>query len=250
MMSKTDIKFSVITICYNSEMTIERAIKSIVNQNNSSFEYIIIDGKSNDSTVDIINKYKDKYSNIIFVSEMDKGIYDAMNKGIKLANGEWILFINSDDWLNSNVLNILENLIEQDKDISDAIYGNIYRVNSNEDIINEAIPKLKIEEFIRIGMPVFHQAIIIRKNVYVNLGMFDTNFKVAGDWDFISRMYRNNIKFKYVPITFSYFSIDGISSNTHILERHNVRRKNKFYRFIDLIMIKEILVKIKRSIFD
>lgn len=248
MMNKTDVKFSVITVCYNSEKTIERAIKSIVNENNSSFEYIIIDGKSNDSTIDIINKYKDKYSNIVFVSEKDKGIYDAMNKGIKLAKGEWILFINSDDWLNSNILNILENLIKQDKDVSDAIYGNIYRVNSNEDIINEAIPKLDIGEFIRVGMPLFHQAVIIKRSAYINLGMFDISYKVAGDWDFISRMYRKKLKFKYVPITFSYFSVDGISSNTHIIERHKVRKKNKFYTFIDWIMMRELLVKIKRNL--
>lgn len=247
-MTKKDIKLSIITVCYNSEKTIERTIESIITQNNSCFEHIIIDGKSTDNTVNIINKYKDTYNNISFISEKDNGIYDAMNKGIKLSKGEWILFINSDDWLNCNTINILENLIEQDTGLSDAIYGDIYRVNTYGEIIDQATPRLDIGEFIRVGMPLFHQAVIIKRSVYIKLGMFDTSYKVAGDWDLISRMYKSNFRFKYVPVIFSYFSVDGISSNTHIIERHKLRKKNKFYTFIDWIMIREVLVKIKRDI--
>lgn len=90
------MKVSVITVCYNSANTIEKTIKSVISQDYGDIEYIIIDGGSNDGTLDIIDKYKDKIS--ILISEPDKGIYDAMNKGIRIASGEIVGMINSDDW--------------------------------------------------------------------------------------------------------------------------------------------------------
>ncbi len=96
-------KISVVTVCYNAESAIENTILSVINQTYTSVEYIIVDGASKDSTMDIVNKYRDKIS--VIVSEPDKGIYDAMNKGIKLATGDWICFMNAgDSYVNENTI--------------------------------------------------------------------------------------------------------------------------------------------------
>ena len=113
---KGNVVFSIITICYNSSQTIERTIKSVLNQSFTDFEYIIVDGGSHDSTLDIIRKYQNSFGDrLIWKSEPDKGIYDAMNKGINISNGVIVGIVNSDDWLNYDALHILKNEIENNE---------------------------------------------------------------------------------------------------------------------------------------
>ncbi len=113
---------SIITVCLNSEKTIEQTIQSVINQTYPNIEYIIIDGKSTDRTLEIIDKYKGKIS--ILVSESDEGIYDAMNKGLKLATGELIGIINSDDWYESDAVETIVNSFLADRNVQ-VIYGNM-----------------------------------------------------------------------------------------------------------------------------
>ena len=117
------IRFSIITVCYNSESTIFETIQSVKNQTYTNYEHIIIDGSSTDNTLDIINKYKNNSDKVKVISEPDNGIYNAMNKGIKLASGELIVFLNSDDTFESNALEIITNHYNSKIDI---IYGNVY----------------------------------------------------------------------------------------------------------------------------
>ncbi|EOR28271.1 glycosyl transferase family 2 [Clostridium sartagoforme AAU1] len=243
-MNKIDI--SIITVCFNSEKTIEKCIKSVVNQLDLNIEYIIVDGQSTDGTINIIKKYREKFP-IKFISEKDNGIYDAMNKGIELAEGEWIIFINSDDWLEDRLLSRINKELKEQ--VEDSFYGNIRKVDEEGNMINISKPTYNISEIIKKGMPVFHQAIFIKRKVYSELGGFDISFKIAGDWDFICRMYGAGYTFKYSDVIISNFTVGGTSSKRHIMEKHRVRKKNKTYRFLDFYIIKELMVDYKRKLF-
>lgn len=243
---KERINFSIITVCFNAEKTIKRTIDSICSQNYKNYEYIIVDGKSTDNTLSIVKEYTKQNSNIRVISEVDKGIYDAMNKGISLSKGEWILFINADDWLEDNILTYLSKIIEDNEHI-DCIYGNINRILDDKRIIR-SVPSSDIEHDMVKGMPMFHQGMLVKKQIYKSLGMFDLNFKIAGDWDFVCRLIKSNYNLKYVDEVISNFSCGGASSKSHILERHRVRKKNNLYKFLDKNIFIEILVSIKRKI--
>ncbi|HAT4169015.1 glycosyltransferase [Clostridium perfringens] len=242
------LRFSIITVCYNSSNTIEKTIESIKKQRKDLFEYIVIDGLSLDNTLEKVNQLNN-IVNLKIISEKDTGIYNAMNKGLKIANGEWIIFINSDDWLEDNILDLIEkkykNYLDDEK-IS-AIYGDINKVDETGKYIRSEKPSSSIEKNINVGMPIFHQAVFIRNEVYKDFGGFDESFKIAGDWDFISRMYNKNLNFKYIPRIISNFRVGGASINQHILERHRVRSKNNLYKVFDFKMIIEYLVYLKKK---
>jgi len=131
---KNKVKVSIITVCLNSENFIERTIKSVLNQNYDNLEYIIIDGKSTDKTIDIIKKYEIQFNGkMIWLSEKDEGIYDAMNKGIKLSSGDWLIFMNSGDYFSDdNVVAKIIKIYNKDKNSlnkTGLIYGNALVVN-------------------------------------------------------------------------------------------------------------------------
>ena len=191
-----NIKFSIITVCFNAEKTIERTINSICSQNYKNYEYLIVDGKSTDNTVSIVEKYAEQNNNIKVISEKDRGIYDAMNNGIILSRVELILFINADDWLEDNILNTLSQFMESNNDI-DCMYGNINRILDDKRIIH-SVPSNNIKHDMIKGMPMFHQGMVVKKDVYKSLGMFDLKFKIAGEWDFVCRLIKSNYKLKYI----------------------------------------------------
>ncbi|MDO4190908.1 MAG: glycosyltransferase, partial [Bacteroidales bacterium] len=120
---------SIITVCFNAEKTIEQTIQSVINQTYSNIEYIIIDGKSTDSTLNIVSKYKDNIATII--SEPDNGIYDAMNKGIKLSSGELIGIINADDWYEKDAVKIMVNKYLSTENKDNSLYYGMIRIWKN-----------------------------------------------------------------------------------------------------------------------
>lgn len=222
------MKLTIVTVCYNSENIIERAIKSITSQLSDDVEYLIIDGKSTDNTLDIIKKY----DNVNYISEKDSGIYNAMNKGIRRSNGEWILFINSDDFLLDNSLNKLIDIINQNENY-DCIYGNIRQIiNHNED---NYYKEVKPSNFTKIkkGMIFSHQSFLCKRSVLLD-NMFNENYRIASDWDMILNIHERNYKFKYVDFCFSCFSLDGASSKNYSKENHKIRKEHKLYRLIDI----------------
>lgn len=171
------MRLSIITVCYNSEKTIERTIKSIVKQKRNSVEYIIIDGKSNDNTVKIIEKYMENID--FFVSEKDDGISDAFNKGILRAKGDYIWLVNSDDTVCDGAVDDVLNILDSEKDIyclSMRIIRGEYRSIINSD-------HLRLDE----GMYVAHPATLVSKRLYSTIGAFNKNFKLAMDYDFLIR---------------------------------------------------------------
>lgn len=230
--------FSIITVCFNSEKTIKKTIESVLEQKNSNYEYIIIDGLSTDNTMKIIDNYKEKFDGRLkVISEKDKGIYDAMNKGIGLSMGKLIGFLNSDDYYEENILDHIENLYNDDHEF---IYGNtkfMYEFDNGQIIRNEnAVDEISIRS-LNFGMGFSHQSCFVKKEIFNKIGVFNTIFKVGADWDFTIRCKKNNVIFKKYDITISCFSKDGLSSKSHILERHKIRSFNNMYRYIDKYLI-------------
>ena len=233
-------KLTIVTVCYNSIKCIEKCINSIIPQINEEVEYLIIDGKSSDGTVDIIKKYAEKNKNIRYISEKDNGIYNAMNKGLKLADGQWILYINSDDFLMPNVI---QEVLPSLSDNFDCIYGDNYNVLTYE---GEAYLKkvLASQDLSQLNkcMIACHQSIFLKKEIMEQLGGFNENYKIAADWDLLLRVRNNNFKFKYIPIIISKFSVGGISSNSnYIYETHKIRKQNNCYKILDTCFITEFI---------
>lgn len=205
------MKFSIITVSLNSERTIKDTIESVVNQTYSNFEYILIDGNSQDKTLDIIKIYANKFRDKIkIVSEKDDGLYDAMNKGIDLAKGEIIGILNADDWYQPNALEIV-NKAFQENPLSDIVTGEIKLYTYNRKFLR-LIRNDRIEETILKKMPINHPATFVKRAVYREIGKFDTRYKISADYDFICRAYVNNKKFFQVKIALTNMRIGGMSS--------------------------------------
>ena len=195
---------TIVTVSFNAISTIEQTISSVINQTYPNIEYIIIDGGSTDGTVDIIKKYTDKIS--YWVSEPDKGIYDAMNKGIHLAKGKWINFMNSGDTLYDNM--VIEKVIDKANLDSDIIYGNTNILLSHGEYI---IKPQTISS--KNYMPFGHQAVFSNTKLMKKYA-FDINFKICADKKFFYTAYKNNAKFEYIDINISnYEAEDGVSAN-------------------------------------
>lgn len=182
------MKVSIITVCFNSANTIRRTFDSIFSQDYKNIEYIVIDGGSTDSTLQIISEYSDKIS--ILVSEPDNGIYDAMNKGLKVATGEIICFLNSDDeYINNGILSRVVDLIRL-KSI-DALYADLIYVD--RDNLDKATRYYTSKYFspkvLCYGITPAHPTLFLKKNIYELYGYFDENYKIAGDFEFIARIF-------------------------------------------------------------
>lgn len=197
---------SIITVVYNGGSTIEQTIQSVINQTYKNIEYIIIDGASNDGTQDIISKYNDNIA--LFVSEKDNGIYDAMNKGIGLANGEIIGIINSDDWYE---LEAVEHIVGVFNEIQDVhiVYGDMNLVeNDGKRRKHNQVPFFHLCH----QMSVSHPASFVKKQVYEEYGYFNTLYKIAADFELMNRFYHKRLQFAHVGEIIANFRINGISN--------------------------------------
>jgi len=206
------MKVSIITISYNSASTIEDTIKSVISQNYSDLEYIIVDGGSTDNTLEIINKYKDKIFKLI--SEPDKGIYDAMNKGVGIATGEIIGIINSDDfYIDDNILREVVNQFE--KADTDAVYGDIVYVDRED--ISKHVRYWKAGEYaekkLNYGWIMPHPAVFIKKEIYNKFGLFNLDFKIAADYELLLRFLKHGMKISYLPKTLVCMREGGYSAS-------------------------------------
>ncbi len=220
---------SIITVVYNSKKTIEQTIRSVLNQSYSKIEYIIIDGESNDGTMQIVSKYKDKIAHVI--SEKDKGIYDAMNKGILMAKGDVIGILNSDDYYE---IDTVENIASIYKPGLVNYYGDLRNLlESNKSFIISASDNLNK---LKRGMVVNHPTLFVNKEVYKKFGQFSLKYKIAADWDFTLRCYLNGVKFIKVPKVLSNFRVGGVSSGIsrlYLEELSTIRKSNGLYKVFD-----------------
>lgn len=201
------MKISVITVCFDSVKTIERAIKSVISQSYPELEYIIIDGGSTDGTVSIIKRYEPYIS--YWVSERDNGIYDAMNKGIAKATGEIIAFLNSDDWYEESALEKAADYFKRFRSVALAGKINVLQKGRWEEYRGSFD---EIDENIRIGMTYRHPATFVSRELFDRFGGFDTRYKIAADYEWMLRIYDGGIKVLRVNTVFTNFSSEGVSS--------------------------------------
>ena len=214
------LKVSLITVCYNSEKTIEKTIKSVLSQDYNNIEYIIIDGHSTDSTMSIINKYKSNISMI--VSEKDDGIYDALNKGSKLSTGDIIGFLHADDSYPDN--RIISNMIRKfttHKEL-DIILGDVIFTDKNGN--KGRFYSGKNFNF-NLGIMPPHPSVFIKKSCYENFGYFNTKYKIASDYDLLYRFIQlNNVKYLYSKDILVNM-ISGGASNKSIMSVINLNKE-------------------------
>lgn len=188
-MNKENPLFSIITVSFNSAKTIERTILSILNQTYTNIEYIIIDGGSTDGTLDIVNKYQDKIS--YFISEKDKGISDAFNKGILASHGEIVGIVNSDDWYETCTAQKVVDLHK--KNNSDFYVGAIKYWNNAGRFNITIYPDRNYKKTISHRMPQLnHPASFFKKETYNEIGLYDVKYKYAMDYDLFLRAFLKN----------------------------------------------------------
>jgi glycosyltransferase involved in cell wall biosynthesis len=207
------LKVSIITVVLNNVATIERTIQSVINQSYQNIEYIIIDAKSTDGTLDIINKYN---SNIqLVLSESDNGFYDGLNKGIKLATGDIIGSLNADDRFAGNF--IIEKIVNEfnKKADLDCIIGDIAFANNDDKISRYySSSNFKISLF-KWGVMPPHPSFYCKKKLFLQLGFYDASFKIAGDFELMLRfLWKHKIKFKYLPLLMVYMKKGGKSTSS------------------------------------
>ena len=196
---------SIIIPTYNSSKTVATCLQSILNQTYTDFEVLIIDGISEDSTLKIVAGFND--DRVTVVSEKDNGVYDAMNKGVNLAQGQWIYFLGSDDTLFNNEV-LMNVYLEMQTNLYDVIYGNVLFVERNEIYAGEVSPENIFETNIS------HQAIFFRKSAFLKVGKFDLRYKIYADWDHNIRwIFSKSVRRRFVNLIVANFSVAGLSAS-------------------------------------
>lgn len=233
------MKISVITATYNSAKTVRDTLKSVLWQNYTDYEYIIIDGGSKDGTVDIIREYEPLFcGRMRWISEPDKGIYDAMNKGFGMAKGDVIGLLNSDDFFTSNsILSSVFQAFDDDGSL-DAVYGDVHFVRDGDlkKCVRYYSSKLFHRRWMRFGFMPAHPSFYCRRRIYEKYGAFDLNYKVAADFECLLRLiFIHRIKTKYLPLDFVTMrtggaSTSGMESHRQIMHDHQLAfKKNGVY---------------------
>lgn len=221
------MKFSVITVCFNSEASIQKAIDSVAAQTWPNIEHIVIDGASRDATVGIIQRSLHKIAH--FVSEPDGGVYEAMNKGLKLATGDVIAFLNSDDVYHDAL--VLETVARSMLDQAlDGLYGDV-------EFFNAASPQKTVRTYnsgrfspsrIAWGWMPAHPALFVRRAIYEQFGYFQEDYRIAGDYEFVARVFKNGqIKSCHLPKVLVRMQTGGLSTSglraTYLLNKEILR---------------------------
>ena len=245
---KTNPRISIVTITFNSEKTLEETIKSVISQDYDNLEYLIIDGGSKDGTLSIIERYKEKIS--VVVSEPDEGISDAFNKGIRLATGEIIGIINSDDQLLPGALRIVSSYYSPELDVYRGEY--IYHNSHTGYSYPSGAPAMICVPSKYIGMNVCHPSTFVTKRAYNKCGGYKVYLRYIMDIDMLFRLYAANCVFIHIPHNLAIFNTGGTTDDSFykkVKERYLVIRENGGSFFLgcyvsSLCMVKDIIKRI------
>jgi len=253
---------SIITVTYNAENYIEQTIQSVLAQTYPNIEYIIIDGCSTDSTLEIIkNNFQFSIFNFQLISEQDNGLYDAMNKGISIAQGELIGMINASDFYEPNTVEMVVSAYLQNK--AGIFHGNVKMLNEDGSFFKIKKPETNLEHLYK-GMSLYHPTFFVVKSVYEKYGLYDLQYKIVADFDFAIRCYLAGVQFFYIDSVISNFRKGGVSSkkekaahrecknvliqngysetivNAVVKEWERLRKKNNMY-YVSYKILKHIL---------
>ena len=219
MINQTSLKLSIITINFNNAIGLRKTIESVAAQTSRDFEYIVIDGGSVDSSIEVIKEYDEKIT--FWVSESDKGIYHAMNKGINVAKGKFCHFLNSGDWLVDSL--VVENMLNSLSD-SDILLGNEIFINAKgKKRLHKSNSEIGLYTFYRSTL--FHASAYIRRSLFDQYGLYDESLKIVSDWKWyliVAGLHKANIKI--VDINVCYFDSTGISSINQELDQTERRK--------------------------
>ncbi|CAC9975281.1 glycosyltransferase family 2 protein [Flavobacterium panici] len=237
------MKITIITVCYNRKATIEKAIQSVLSQNYPDIEYIIIDGNSKDGTQEIIESYKDRISK--YISEPDKGMYDAINKGFQLATGDVIGLMHSDDeFYDRKAISRIAARFENDNTI-DGVYGDgIYVSNDKEErLIRDRIGGVFSLKRVKKGWLPLHPTVYLKKAVIDKHGLYNLDFKIASDTEFLLRyLYKHKINMSYIDAYIVKMRMGGMS--TSLKRAFEVLYEDyKIYKFHGLAAISVVFLK-------
>ena len=236
------VQVSIVTVCFNSEKTIERTIKSVLNQTYTNLEYVIIDGKSSDKTIDIIKKYEaefiDRDFRYIYISEKDKGMYDAMNKGVKIASGKIIGILNSDDWYEEQAVEKIVNAY-QDNGLGDIFMGAIRIFNGKNIIIKYA----KDRKY-KTSRNFNHPAMFVTKECYKDVGDYGIS-NVHDDYGWYLKALKMGKRVVVISDILTNYPTGGIGSKkdwkscqVRIITKYQVYRENGYSKiyFVECMM--------------
>ena len=247
-------KISIITVSLNAAENIQQAIQSVASQTDVFIEHIICDGHSIDGTQEIMERQLALYNHVNYISEKDDGIYDGINKGIRMANGSIIGILNADDfYANGTVLKMVLNEFEIDPSI-DIVYGDLNYVHklSPSKIFRKWVSKKYYDNFFKDGNDLPHPTMFVRKEVYDKIGNYNTSLKIASDYEWMLRALKvNQIKSKYIPILMINMRLGGVSNKSLL----NVIRQNmevlSAWRINGLkpnilVIVKKLLLKVRQ----
>lgn len=242
------MKISVITVCYNAKDDIESTIRSVVEQTGfENVEYIVIDGNSTDGTKEVIKRYKDKIS--YYVSESDSGIYNAMNKGIKAANGDFIQFLNAGDfYINEKVIEDFLPYLQKAK--SNLVIGNLFAFNKyTSDVVR--IYESFIDKFLFNYQSIPHPCTFFKREIFDKVGLYDENYRIVSDFEWYLK-YFNKFDGNYLHVDkyVVVFDLNGVCSNEKNAQLHDKERKeviNKYFSPVEQNIFKFSKKKFKKQ---
>lgn len=246
-------KISIVTVCKNSVSTIESCIKSVLQQGYQDIEYIIIDGKSTDGTLDIIDKYSSFID--ILISEKDNGIYDAINKAIKIATGDIIGLLNSDDQYFPNTLSLVAAKYKEDTILSGYCIVSNGTTNQLSDRNGKRFQKKKALHKLRYSMAIDHPGMFVPSSCYKQLGLYDTKYIISADYKWTAHAWKSGFKFEIIDKPLVLFSRGGASDLNWILSSKENRliqkelnlispfKANLYFTFRIMNFLKEFLIR-------
>ena len=238
------MKLSVVTVCRNSQHTIARAIESVLCQRNADVEYIVVDGKSTDRTLSVIDNYRDAID--VVISERDDGIYSAMNKGLDYCSGDVVHFLNSDDYLHDEtVVSDVSRVFTMDGEAG-LVYGNVVMFDESRQWL---VRYADVDERFFYKHTICHQAVFAKRELFEQIGKFDEQYKIHADVDWLMKVFfgMGNV-FRYYDRSICFFSATGFCSNPVNANRYKLDRQEISAKYFLEARLKLIAKKVLKNL--